>query len=138
MLLYQSSIQLWKGQRNNKPILNYFYTISKHTISACETVHFSLRNGPFGILKRTVLERKMACIRKPLIINVVQRWNKTQSNIIYFYILLPVFNYLSRLISNNVDYRKNYKFFSFPLPPTRHKKIPRSDSAECPGEERFT
>jgi hypothetical protein len=57
---------------------------------------------------------------------------------IYFYILLPVFNYLSRLISNNVDYRKNYKFFSFPLPPTRHKKIPSSDSAECPGEERFT
>ena len=83
--------------------LNYFYTIPKQTISACETDCFSLRNGPFGVLKRTVLERQMACISNPLIINAVQRLNKTQNIMIYFYILLPVFSSLSRLIRNNVS-----------------------------------
>ena len=92
-----------KVQRNYKKILNYFYTIPKQAISACETVCFSLRNGPFCVLKRTVLERKKACISNQLIINAIQRQNKTQNNMIYFYIPLTVFSSLSRLIRNNVS-----------------------------------
>ena len=60
-------------QRNNKLISKYLYTIPKHIISASQTARFSLRNGPFCILKRTVLERKMACISNPLIINGIRR-----------------------------------------------------------------
>ena len=62
-----------KSQCYNKAIPKYLYTILIHTISASQTVRFSLRNGPFGVLKQTFLERKKACISNSLIINAVQR-----------------------------------------------------------------
>ena len=51
-----------RSQCHNKSILKYFYTILIQTILPSQTVRFSLRNGPFRVLKRSVLERKKACI----------------------------------------------------------------------------
>ena len=56
-------------------MLKYIYIILKRIISACETVHFSLRNGPFCVLKRTVLHCQMIRISNSLIINAIQRWS---------------------------------------------------------------
>jgi len=61
-------------QHYDNPLLKYIYTIPICIISARKTVHFSLRNGPFGILKRAVLQRKMICISNLLIVNIVQSW----------------------------------------------------------------
>lgn len=73
-------------------MLKYIYIIPKRTISAFKTAHFSSRNGPFGVLKRPVLQRKMACIGNLLIISRLRGWNEVQNNMIYFYILLSVFS----------------------------------------------
>ena len=72
-------------------MLKYIYIIPKRTISAFKTAHFSSRNGPFGVLKRPVLQCKMACISNLLIISEVRGWDETQNNMIYFYILLLMF-----------------------------------------------
>ena len=75
-----------------KTIRKYLYTIPKHTISASQTVRFSLRNGPFRVLKRSVLERKKVCISNPLKINAVQRWRNRRNNMNYFNNLLSVYS----------------------------------------------
>ena len=80
-----------KDRRNDDTILKYIYTIPKHTIWACQTVHFSLPNGPFRVLKRTVSQRQMACIGNLLEINILQRRGKVRHVMNYFYILLQVF-----------------------------------------------
>ena len=88
---------------HNKAILKYLYTIPKHTISASQTVRFSLRNGPFCVLKRTVLEREMACISNPLKINVVQRRRNRRNNMNYLDNLLLVIFRCSVTLLNNTD-----------------------------------
>ena len=72
--------------------MKYLYTIPKHTISASQTVRFSVRNGPFRVLKRTVLEREKACISNPLKINVVQMWRNRWNNMNYFNNLLSAYS----------------------------------------------
>ena len=79
-----------RGEYIIKAIPKYLYTIPKHTISASQTVRFSLRNRPFCVLKRTVLEREKACISNPLKINVVQRWRNRRNNMNYLNNLLSV------------------------------------------------
>ena len=83
---------LLRGEYIIKAIPKYLYTIPKHTISASQTVRFSLRNGPFCVLKRTVLEREMACISNPLKINVVQRRCNRLNNMNYLNNLLSVYS----------------------------------------------
>ena len=77
-----------RGEYIIKATPKYLHTIPKHTISASQTVRFSLRNRPFCVLKRSVLERKKACISNPLKINVVQRWRNRQNNMNYLNNLL--------------------------------------------------
>ena len=84
----------------------YLYTSPKHIVSASQTVRFSLRNGPFCVLKQAVLERKMACISKPLIISVVQRRPHRWNNMNYFNNLLPVFSCCFLTLLNNLDTKK--------------------------------
>ena len=81
-----------RGEYITKAISKYLYTIPKHTISASQTVRFSLRNRPFRVLKRTVLEREMACISNPLKITVVQRWSNRRNNMNYLNNLLSVYS----------------------------------------------
>ena len=95
-----------KSQCYNKAIPKNLYTIPKHTISASQTVRFSLRNGPFCVLKRAVLERKMACVSNLLIINVVQRRPNRRNNMNYFNNLLPVFSCCFLTLLNNLDTKK--------------------------------
>ena len=68
------------------------YTIPKHTISVSQTVRFSLRNRPFCVLKRTVLECEMACISNLLKINVIQRRHNRRNNMNYLNNLLSVYS----------------------------------------------
>ena len=89
--------------QQKKTISKYLYTIPKHTISASQTARFSLRNGPFCVLKQTVLERKMACISNPLIINVIQRRHNRRNNMNYLNNLLSVFSCCSMAMLNNTD-----------------------------------
>ena len=81
-------------------MLKYIYIILKRIISACKTVHFSLRNGPFCVLKRTVLQCQMVCIGNSLVISAVQKWNGKRYNMNYFYILSTAFSYQSLLLGN--------------------------------------
>ena len=81
-------------------MLKYIYIILKHTIWHCKTVHFSLRNGPFCVLKRTVLQCQMVCIGNSLVISAVQKWNGERYNMNYFYILSTAFSYQSLLLGN--------------------------------------
>ena len=48
------------------------YTIAKHAIWHSETVLLGTRNGPFGTMKRSVLEREMACMVNVLIIKGIE------------------------------------------------------------------
>ncbi len=73
-------------------MLKYIYIILKRIISACKTVHFSLRNGPFCVLKRTVLQCQMVCIGNSLVISAVQKWNGKRYNMNFFYILSTAFS----------------------------------------------
>ena len=75
------SIHRWNQSMN----ANYLYTIPIHTVWACETVCFAAWNGPFCNLKRTVLERKMACISNPLYLSKLERQLKFRFCLIYFY-----------------------------------------------------
>ena len=77
-----------KDRCNDDTILKYIYTIPEHTIWACQTVHFSLPNGPFCVLKRTVSQRQMIYIGNLLKINALQSQDKTRYIMNYFYILL--------------------------------------------------
>ncbi len=47
-------------------------SISIRSVSRSQTVRFASLNGPFGSLKRTVLEREMACIANQLNIKQLQ------------------------------------------------------------------
>ena len=53
-------------------LLKYFYSISIRAISASKTVRFSLRNGPFRVLKRSVSQCQMASFANRLILNELQ------------------------------------------------------------------
>ena len=75
--------------------------VAKRSISACETVLFGLRNGPFCVLKRTVLQRQTASIGNPLEINTIQRRLKGYFVMNYFYILLSSFSYLYVVLQHN-------------------------------------
>ena len=80
----------WKWQHKNNPMLKYVYTIPEPIIWASQTDRFSLRNGPFRVLKRAVLQRQMVCIGNSLIINIIQRRYEGLYDVNYFYITLPV------------------------------------------------
>ena len=92
--------QRWK--RTKKQISKYLYIIPKPIVSASQTVRFSSRNGPFCVLKRMVLECKMACISNRLRIKEVQRCVEILSNTNYFYILSLIFSCCSKLLLNNI------------------------------------
>ena len=81
-------------------MLTYIYIILKRIISACKTVHFSLRNGPVCVLKRAVLQCQMVWIGNSLVISAVQKWNGKRYNMNYFYILSTAFSYQSLLLGN--------------------------------------
>ena len=57
MLIIYFNIVNGNGTQKN------IYTNTKPIISVCKTVRFTSLNGPFCILKPTVLQRQMACIR---------------------------------------------------------------------------
>jgi hypothetical protein len=48
------------------------YTVAKQAIWHSEKVRLGTRKGPFGTMKRSVLEREMACMGNVLIINVIE------------------------------------------------------------------
>ena len=62
----------------------YLYTVPIHTVWRSETDCFVVRNGPFCSLKRTVSQAEMACIRKPLAINVLQLRSFRRKRLNYF------------------------------------------------------
>ena len=69
------------------------YTVAKQAIWHSETVLLGTRKGPFGTMKRSVLERKMVCMGNGLIINGIEGKRKWMRIMKYFNIWMEVRGY---------------------------------------------